>query len=396
MNRLMKRLFFVFLILSAALVSCKQQDEVYKEFVKEGGLFYPAKPIELSAISGFQRVRLEWQAPMDPSIRATKLYWDNYTDSLVFSSSDYVDGVLSVWVDDLADRSYTFDVVNFDAAGHKSLSSEITTTPFGESWLLSHAERTILSARIDDEDALVTMTRATDEMVATQFRYKNTDGETVVSDWMEPEEVSIILPKALKGKRFEYRSAYLPKNGIDTVWSVNWVKSPDPFVYRLPTSTWTVTVTEDQEYESNTCEKIFDGIAAPNNRWIAARRGTATRVFPKILSIDTGMGPGTEYTFTEFAFYQEPTDPIYRYIKNVSLYIGSDPYDPNDPNASSTYGKPTASVVFTTDDEITEIGIKPYVSGRYFSVVFLSSHHKNGYIDLWELVPYGYLASDVD
>ena len=396
MIRLMKRLFFAILIVSVSLVSCKKQDEVYKEFVKEGGYVYPAKPIDLSAVSGYQRVRLEWKAPMDPSIRMTKLYWDSYTDSLVFSTSDYVDGVLSVWVDKLSDRSYTFDVVNFDDAGHKSLASEITTTPFGESWLLSHAERSILSARIDDEDALITMTKATDEMVATQCRYRTVDGEVVESVWMEPDENSITLPRALKGKRFEYRSAYLPLNGIDTVWSVNWIQSPNPIVYKIPASEWSVSVTAGQEYSTFTCDKIFDGIIGTNNRWHSARSGSATRIFPKVLSIDTGRESGSEYIFADFVFYQSPSSSTYRYIRNVTLYVGDAPFDPDDSDATDHFGKPVTTALFDKNDEVTEMNLRPFASGRYVAVVFLNSHHTSGYIDLWELVPYGYLASDVD
>ena len=204
------------LMFAAALVSCGKQDTVYKPFVKEGGYIYPAKPIELKATSGYQRILLEWDAPMDPSIRTTKLFWDNYSDSLVFSTSDYQDGSIQVWVTDLDDRSYTFDVVNYDAAGNKSLATEITTTPFGESWLLSHAERSFMRATMDGDDAVVTMSKSTDEMVATKFRYKMADGTVTESEYLLPGNVEIRLPQALKGKRVEYKSAFLPVNGKDT------------------------------------------------------------------------------------------------------------------------------------------------------------------------------------
>ena len=83
----MKRIhYFLFALLSILFLSCGKQDAVYKEFVKPGGYIYPAKPLNLTATSGYQRIFLEWEAPMDPSIRTTKLFWDNYTDSLVFSS----------------------------------------------------------------------------------------------------------------------------------------------------------------------------------------------------------------------------------------------------------------------------------------------------------------------
>lgn len=383
------------LIFAITIVSCGKQDTVYKPFVKEGGYIYPAKPINLRATSGYERILLEWDAPMDPSIRTTKLFWDNYTDSLSFTQTDYRDGSLQIWVDNLSDRSYTFDVVNYDAQGHKSLAAEITTTPFGESWLLSHAERSILSAKIDQEDAEVTMTKSTDEMVATQFRYKTLDGDVVESPWMLPEDNSIILPRAAKGKRFEFRSAYVPLNGVDTVWSVSWTRSPNPIVYALPRSEWTVTVTKDQEYSTFTCDKIFDGVSATNNRWNSARSGTAARVFPKVLSVDTGMAD-EPYIFTSFDFYQSPFSNTYRYIRNLSIYLGDQPYDPNDEDLTVHYGKPLIEALFSRSDEVSSVTPHPAFSGRYIAIVFTNSYSSGGYVDLWELVPYGYLASEVD
>ena len=391
----MKKMVFFLLATIVMAVSCGKQDTVYKEFVKPGGYIYPAKPLNLTTVSGYERVFLTWEAPMDPSIRRTTLFWDNYTDSLQFSYSDYVNGVLQTVVDHLDDRSYTFDVVNYDANGNRSLAAEITAVPFGESWLASHSERIVKFAGMEGEDAAITMGRSTDEMVATKFRYRTVDGQTVESEIMLPSENTILLPRAMKGKKFEYKSAFLPANGQDTVWNLSWIKSPDPILYPLPTSDWTVTVTTDQEYGNFTCDKIFDGVSATNNRWHSARSGP-TRVFPKILSIDTKAAEGSEYTLASFAFYQSPSNSTYRYIRNISIYIGNTPYDPDDTDAAVNYGTPALSQQLGRNDEVTTVSPRPLVAGRYFAIMFENSYNTSGYIDLWELVPYGFIASEAD
>lgn len=391
----MKKVFFVFFVL-AAFVSCGKQDTVYKPFVKEGGYIYPAKPLELKATSGYQRIFLEWMAPMDPSIRTTKLFWDNYTDSLVFSINDYEGGFLSAEVANLDDRSYTFDVVNYDAAGHKSLPTEITTTPFGESWLLSHAERSLLSAVMDGDDAVVTMTKSTDEMVATQFRYKTADGQVVESDYLKPGEVEIRLPNAMKGKRVEFKSAFLPANGKDTVWLVSWQKSMNPIFYRPDTENWTVTATKGQVYSTNTPDKIFDGIIASANRWHSSRTASSAKIFPKVLSIDTGTAEGAEYTFTNFIFSQSPSGQTYRYLREVLIYIGDTPYDPDDSDPVANFGTPVYKETLIRTEADLNIPFRPVAKGRYIALVFTNSYNGSGYLDLWELTPYGYLASEVD
>ncbi len=388
--------FFTILMFAVALVSCGRQDTVYKPFVKEGGYIYPAKPIELKATSGYQRILLEWDAPMDPSIRTTKLFWDNYSDSLVFSASDYQDGSLQVWVTDLDDRSYTFDVVNYDAAGHKSLATEITTTPFGESWLLSHAERSFVIAKMDGDDAVVTMSKSTDEMVATKFRYKMTDGTVVESDYLGPEETELHLPNALRGKKIEFKSAFLPANGIDTVWFMSWQPSKTPIFSKLDTQNWTVEATKGQVYSTYTADKIFDGVIASANRWHSSRTASTAKVFPKVLSIDTGVESGSEYALSSLVFHQSTSGQTYRYIRDVLVFVGDSPFDPNDADPVDNYGTPVFNETLIRSEADVEVTLKPITAGRYLAIVFTNSFSSSGYVDLWELSPYGYVASDVD
>lgn len=394
----MKKIVTILMFI-AVLVSCGKQDTVYKPFVKEGGYIYPAKPIELRATSGYQRILLEWDAPMDPSIRTTKLFWDNYSDSLVFSVSDYQDGSIQVWVTDLDDRSYTFDVINYDAAGNKSLATEITTTPFGESWLLSHAERSFMRATMDGDDAVVTMSKSTDEMVATKFRYKMADGTVTESEYLLPGNVEIRLPQALRGKRVEYKSAFLPVNGKDTVWSISWQKSMYPILYKPDTDGWTVEATKGQVGSSSTvtysADKIFDGILSTSNRWHSSRTASTAKVFPKVLSIDTGVAEGDEFTFTDFFLYQHSTTSSLRYLREVLIFIGNVPFDPNDQDPVNNFGTPAFKETIPQEASY-DAAIKPFVKGRYIALVFTNSRNSSGYLDLWELVPFGYLDTEMD
>ena len=144
----------------------------------------------------------------------------------------------------------------------------VLTLPFGNNWLLSHTERSVANAVMDGNDARINMTKSTMEMTATQFRYYNEAGEKVEYEKvLVPEENEMVLPNAKKGKRFEFRSAYKPEKGMDIVWTPNWSKSPDALAYALPTNTWDVTVTKDQEFSTFTVDKIFDGVVSSSNRW---------------------------------------------------------------------------------------------------------------------------------
>ena len=392
----MKR-YFAALLMLAAMVSCGKQDDVYKEFIVEGGRVYPAKVRDLESVSGFQRVILEWTKPFDPSLKTAKVFWDNYSKSMDLNYADFPDGNVSVVISDLEDRSYTFDVVNYDAKGNQSLAEEISVTPFGTNWLISHTERSVVSSRMDGTDAKIVMTKSTKDMVATKFRYQTADGRTVESDYLLPEDVEFTLPEALKGKRFDFKSAYLPSSGIDTVWAANWSHSPDAIVYPLPTDGWTVGVTEGQEFGTYTCDLILDGVIAAANRWQSSHAAANQRTFPKILTIDTKMEKGQEYTFSDFVLYQNPANVTnLRYLREFSIFVGDEPFDPNDLEAMQHFGTPAITAAGNRSEDRCSVVLSSSVTGRYIAIVFTNSYSTSGWLDLWELVPYGFWGPDAD
>lgn len=383
---------------AVALSSCGGQDEIYKEWVKKGGYDYPAKAVNLSSVIGYKSVIINWEKPMDPAVTTATLFWDNYASSQSIDYADYSDGKVSMEVGNLEDRSYTFDIVNYDAVGNKSLAAEITVSPYGDSWMVSRSERTVTSSRMDGRDAKIVMSKATDEMIATRFRYKNLQDEWVECETiLKPGENEVTFPNALKGKRFEYSSSFCPAAGKDTVWS-HWTKSVDGISYALDGKRWNVAVTKNQYFGINVADNIFDGnkdLSAFS--WHSSKSDATKNIFPKILSVDTQKAFGEEYSFTRFEFYEHPDQPTLRYIKDIVIYVGSTYYDPDDNDYLNHYGIPFIGTQFSTEGKVSTASATQGASGRYFSIVFKNSWNtKDGFIDLWELVPYGYIPSQAD
>ena len=385
---------------AVALSSCGGQDEIYKEWVKKGGYDYPAKAVNLSSVIGYKSVIINWEKPMDPAVTTATLFWDNYASSQSIDYADYSDGKVSMEVGNLEDRSYTFDIVNYDAVGNKSLAAEITVSPYGDSWMVSRSERTVTSARMDGRDAKIVMSKATDEMVATRFRYKNLQDEWVECETiLKPGENEVTFPNALRGKRFEYSSSFCPAAGKDTVWS-HWTKSADGISYQLDGSRWNVSVTNGQYNGINTPEKIFDGrFDRSDYSWHSSKSDNNKLVFPKVLSIDTMASAGEEYAFTGFTFYENDSASSMRYIKNFVVYVGSKAYDPNDADYQTEghFGIPFISGTLSTSEAQYSVNSTSGATGRYLAIVFKDSWNaQDGFIDLWELVPYGYIPSLAD
>ena len=380
-----------------ALSSCGGQDEIYKEWVKKGGYDYPAKALKLTSVIGYKSVIINWEKPMDPAVRTASLFWDNYAKSVDIDYADYPDGKVSVSVGDLEDRSYTFDIVNYDDEGNQSLAAEITVSPYGDGWMVSRSERSVARAEMDENgrDARIVMSKATDEMVATRFRYKNLQDEWVECETvLKPGENEVTFPNALKGKRFEYSSSFCPAKGKDTVWTA-WTKSIDGISYKLDGKRWIVKSTTNQDFSSDYApNKIFDSDTLYG--WTSTNKAAYKLIFPKVLSVDTQAQAGKEYSFTRFEFYQDGQNRSYRYIQDFLIFVGSSYYNPDETDTKN-YGIQFLEGSFNTSSHLQSVSASQGASGRYFAIVFKNSFStEDGYIDLKELVPYGYIPSQAD
>lgn len=214
---------------------------------------------------------------------------------------------------------------------------------------------------------------------------------------LKPGENEVTFPNALRGKRFEYSSSFCPAAGKDTVWS-HWTKSVDGISYALDGKRWNVAVTKNQYFGINVADNIFDGNKdLPAFSWHSSKSDATKNIFPKILSVDTQKTFGEEYSFTRFEFYEHPDQPTLRYIKDIVIYVGSTYYDPDDNDYLNHYGIPFIGTQFSTEGKVSTASATQGASGRYFSIVFKNSWNtKDGFIDLWELVPYGYIPSQAD
>lgn len=386
-----------YIIAAATLVlmasSCYKQDDIYKEWVRVGGYDYPAKPMNVSAVIGYNRVFINWEKPMDPAVRTAKLYWDNYSQFVDVNYADYADGKVSIEVTDLEDHSYTFDIVNFDKNENRSLATEITVSPKSESWLVSRTPRTFRPALMVGTDADLTMTKSTDEMLWTQIRYKTTDGKTDDSIVFGPETNNVIMKNVMKGKYFQYRFCYRADNCIDSVWT-KWSTSADAISYPLNPKRWSVTATKGQVFNENSATKIFDGIKSAGCSWLSSRSDATKDIFPKILSVDTKAAEGEEFTFTHFNICQSTEGQTYRYVKSFNIYAGPKAYDPDTKDYIKDFGMGVISAtlgISEAEQMVTATQGKP---GRYLAIAFLDSYSEDNFVCVWELEPYGYLAKD--
>lgn len=389
---------FIYVVFSVLMIagfsSCKDQADIYQKWVKNSGYIYPEKSTGLYAYEGYNRVKLTWAYPKDPSVVRAKIYWQNRQDSIEMNYADYVgQDTISILIEGLSEHSYAFEVFNYDAAGNVSMVSEITTSPYAANWLATHAEREIVSAEIQgDGSALINTGFGTDEMVATRFRYVDAKGDTVVvPELLDVNTAQISLPDAVAGSRFEYSSGFCPTEGLDTIWN-GWRKSPFPIAGKLDCSSWTA---ESNTTNDRPTSNLFDGVIGSdiNHAWWA-RTGS----FPKILVIDNGKD---SYYINKLILYQNEAGGFtYRTNNNVMVYVSDKPFNKDaafdltaftTTDETFTRAKGSWGTVFWNGTAYWSRPLDNMYNARYIAIVFFNSR-RNGNA-LFEVEAYGYDAN---
>lgn len=216
----MKKYIAIGLLLAAAFAACRKQDD-YKKYLEGGEHLYTGKADSMRVHPGRHRVQVSWLLIADPKVAVSKLYWNNRKDSAIIpiTRTKGIDTIRYV-IDQLEERLYEFEVVNYDRDGNPSMKSRASGISYGqlyETALLNRAYESIQS-RIGKTDILWGDVDSADGIHSIQVRYVQNGGrqvDTIVKSISEQMVTS--LPDLAAGTQIEYRTRYLPDTlAIDT------------------------------------------------------------------------------------------------------------------------------------------------------------------------------------
>lgn len=374
----MKKIIYVVLIalMAGYILSCKDMDGVYEEFIVPNGLKYPQRPDSLKVWAGYHKLKLTWLGAKDPSVTHALVYWNNYLDSLKVDIDNQKD-TMEVYIDNIGENTYTFYVKTFDNKGNVSIPSEVTGTSYGDNYLMGATDRTIASAlRDEDRNGIITWNNKTSDLVYSEVRYTTSSGETRTIR-VNPEESMLTCPDIKPGELFEYRSVFLPPNGIDSVGR-EWVTYEKPFMYKYPRTEWTAEARNGNhdwgDGGGGQPFLIFDGNMSTG--W----HSKVGAPFPQCMVVDM-----KESLEVDHLIIYPPAPANWRYLKDIEIYMSDEPIIPDTPQPS--WGDPKASVTYAGGDSFT-IYFPDEVKGRYIALVFPNS--TSAYISFMELEVYGY------
>ena len=212
-----------------AISSCEKNAGDYDTYLNEAEKVFPGKPKSLTIFQGYNRAHLSALMSPDPRVVKMRIYWNNRRDSIDtdITSADLAKNKLVDLVA-IPEGVYTFEAVTFDATERRSVSLTKTGSILGDNYLSTLFNR-VLKAKItvgaDKAVSWYSETDTSSAMAGVHVTYPlRTGGKGVV--FTNRLRDTTLLKNALLGGSMTIKTAYLPKNAIDTFYS-----KPEVLVY---------------------------------------------------------------------------------------------------------------------------------------------------------------------
>lgn len=271
----MKRIYglVVFVVSVLSFSSCGDFMDVHKEYIEGGEIIYAPKPDTMNFIAGKNRILFNCRTYNAPNLRSIDVYWNDGLDSLIIPvelKTGY--DSLSVILDNMEEKSYTFNVRTTDNFGHKSLYLTDFGTSYGDTFQSRLSDRRIKTVSLSDKGGAVTWYFALNDLVRSEIRYTKNDGSLSVAETPSTKD-AVELPDIKAGSTVEYRSLFIPEvEAIDT-FATAWktFEIPFPEEYRYDSNSWTVLSVSDESADHGGRIALLDGDL--NSFWHSAYEG---------------------------------------------------------------------------------------------------------------------------
>jgi hypothetical protein len=253
------------LLCAPALTSCSKWDD-FKEYIKDGEIMYTGKMDSVKVYAGKNRVQLSGFLKADPKIMKTRIYWNDFKDSVEYAI-DKMPGVepfnKTFGVDEGVKN---FVVINYDAAGNASVKVNAIGTSYGNSYRRRLANRLIGNLTFNPNNTAINwepMDMSTGAQY-TEVEYE-VNGET--KRVLTPANANTSVLDGLKNTTtIRYRTIFKPEpTSIDTfavayknhlIKIVPQLKNRKaPFMATVSGSRWGVLA----DWQTNAAAKIHDG-----------------------------------------------------------------------------------------------------------------------------------------
>lgn len=227
----MKKKIFMFtpLFLLSVFLCCKQTEGDYSKYLDKAGTVYPGKAVSVEILTGYNRANINSLISPDPRVVKIRVYWNSRRDSIdaAITPNDLAKYKI-LNITSIPEGVYTFEVVTFDAAGHRSTVTEKTGSVLGPNYISTLVNRVIKSKITSAGSPAViwyTESDTTSVMAGVQVTYPLNAGGSFQRFTSRSKDTTF-LTGAKPGGKLIMKTAYLPKGAIDTFYS-----KPDTLAY---------------------------------------------------------------------------------------------------------------------------------------------------------------------
>lgn len=374
----MKRIYslVVFVISVLFFTSCDDFMDVHKEYIEGGEIIYAPKPDSVNFIAGEGRILFNCRTYNAPNVRSVDVYWNDRLDSLIIPvelNTGY--DSISVILDNMEEKSYTFNIQTTDNFGHKSLFVTSFGTSYGDVYRATLNDRGIKSLSLSDKEGTIEWYSAPMHLVRNEIRYKKNDGSQTTVKISSIDNLAK-LPDVKPGSTFEYRSLYIPEEVAIDTFATAWkeYETPFPAEYKYDRSLWEVlSVSDVSTSEGGGMAALIDGDLS--TYWQSAYEG-GDAPLPHWAVIDMQ----TSKKISRIELYRRTGN---KDAKSIELYVS------DHPDANAVGWIQIGTVVFEEGDS-SSITIPGSIDmkGRYLKLL-LPDSNREPYTSVAEVYVYG-------
>jgi hypothetical protein len=329
----MKKALYLLLTASCLLccTACDDLMDTHKEFIEGGEVIYAPKPDTLFFVAGKNRIQANYTVSKVPSIESINIYWNNYADSLIRQIDAVNEPMGSIIIDNLDEKSYTFDILIQDKYGHRSLKVSEPGTAYGDIFQSSLLVQRINNMQNTEEGGLITWDIAQEGLVFTEFRYTDTAGKEQRYR-IDGNTRDILCPDVNGGSSVDYRSAYLPEEACIDTFYTDWYHSADmgmnfPHQYtyqQVDRSNWEILFFDNNDPGEGSPDYLIDNNAG--TYWHSNYHDPTQYPYTFVIDMKERIFIGRTGAMSRQNNY---------YSKGISFYQTDDPQVAADPYGSS-------------------------------------------------------------
>ena len=207
---------FISVLAFTILFSCKDQDEMFREYVVEGGISYLGNVSGLKARVGLDRLEINFSV-VDHTTSKVGIYWNDYQDSVMIDVGEerFVSKIIN-----LPEAQYSLFVKSFDKQGNSSNPTELLTRTVGNNFIAAIAHRGMRSKITSFNNDLKIEWQSADPINGARFTdliYTTTDNKEKTIR-VKNDVIETIIDDYKQGTKFKRITYYSPDNQwLDTI-----------------------------------------------------------------------------------------------------------------------------------------------------------------------------------